>query len=276
MSPDDTARLENDLAHWRGAIGRREVHQQRLELESLRRYALATGGAADADVMASPPPLAHWAFFLPMADDTGLGPDGHPARGGFLPAISLPRRMFAAAEMLFPAPLRLGEPAEMIATIIDIRMKAGRSGPLVFVEVERRLEQAVTVRVVERQTYVYREAEAPAPLPAPATTPLPGEVWRPGPVELFRFSAATFNSHRIHYDLNYAQQSEGYPALVVQGPLVAARLAGLAAKTGAVDKFAFRALAPMFADQPIHLAQDGAQLTATRCDGVTAMTATAD
>lgn len=272
---NDVTKLEAELEGWKAAIGRRQVARQRLEVESLKRYALALGLDATTDAV----PLAHWAFFLPMAETSRLGPDGHPARGGFLPAISLPRRMFAAAHMRFEAPLALGEEAEMTSLVKDVRLKTGRSGALAFVEVERSLMQQGMLRVRETQTYVYRQAGAPQPLPQPAAQPATASEtaieWTPGPVELFRFSAATFNSHRIHYDLPYAREAEGYPALVVQGPFVATQLAGLAARTMQLREFGFQAQAPLFCGQPVQLIRTGETLCARRCDGVDAMTACA-
>jgi 3-methylfumaryl-CoA hydratase len=259
------------LEEWKSAAGRTETRSEILECESLRRYALAIG--ADMAVERTLPPLAHWAFFLPQPQDGEIGEDGHPKRGGFLPAIALPRRMFAAAEMRFEAPLVLGAQAEMMSTIAQVNHKSGRSGDLVFVEVDRVISQGGTVRVRERQSYVYRDMGAPVPLPVPADVTSVGELWRPGPANLFRFSAATFNSHRIHYDLPYAQAEEGYPALVVHGPFTAARLAGLAERAGALASFAFRAQAPLFLGQPIHLQQGEGEVRAMRCDGETAMTA---
>lgn len=272
MSALDPAALEE----WKSAVGRTETRNEQCELESLRRYALAVG--ADAHIETALPPLAHWAFFLPQPQDGELGADGHPKRGGFLPAISLPRRMFAAADILFEAPLILGGDAEMVSTIAEVTHKSGKSGDLVFVEVDRVVSQGAVVRVRERQSYVYRDMGDPAPLPVPAQAAPEGEVWNPGPVNLFRFSAVTFNSHRIHYDLPYTQGEEGYPALVVHGPFTAARLAGLAARQGALRRFSFRAQSPLFLGQPIVLQADARQediteVRALRCDGATAMTA---
>ncbi|MDE2301347.1 MAG: MaoC family dehydratase N-terminal domain-containing protein [Sphingomonadales bacterium] len=267
---------EHALAEWQAAIGRQEKLEQRLEVQSLRRFALATGSSPDVEK--AMPALGHWAFFLPDAGDGALGEDGHPRRGGFLPAITLPRRMFAAADIRFEAPLLLGEVAEQVSTITSVTPKSGRSGDLVFVEVERRLGQQGRTRIVETQSYVYRDDGPPTPMPEPAgpdaASRTHGEVWQPGPVNLFRFSAATFNSHRIHYDSDYATRVEGYPALVVHGPFTAARLAGFAERRGALARFAFRAQVPLFLGQPIHL-QDGdeGEVRAVRCDGATAMTA---
>lgn len=267
MSTLDPAALED----WKAAVGRTETRSEVIEFESLRRYALAVG--ADPAIEKVLPPLAHWACFLPLAQDGEIGEDGHPKRGGFLPAITLPRRMFAAADIRFEAPLVAGGNAEMVSTVAEVNHKSGKSGDLVFVEVDRVISQGGTVRVRERQSYVYRDMGPPAELPVPAETAPAGEVWQPGPVNLFRFSAVTFNSHRIHYDLPYTQGEEGYPALVVHGPFTAAKLAGLAGRTGTLSRFAFRAQAPLFLGQPIYLQQGENEVSAVRCDGATAMAA---
>jgi 3-methylfumaryl-CoA hydratase len=259
------------VSEWQAAVGRQEVRRQVLEVESLRRYALAVGGSADVE--ATMPPLGHWAFFLPEPSDGAIGEDGHPRRGGFLPAITLPRRMFAASDIRFEAPPTLGQAAELTSTVASVTPKSGRSGDLVFVEVERVLRQDGSVRVTERQSYVYRGDGARTPMPEPAGK-IGGELWKPGPVNLFRFSAATFNGHRIHYDTGYATEVEGYPALVVHGPFTAAKLAGFAERWGRLASFSFRAQSPLFLGQPIHLQKgDEGEVRAVRCDGATAMTA---
>lgn len=267
MSPLDPQALEQ----WKSAVGRTETRNETLEFESLHRYALAVG--ANPKVETVPPPLAHWAYFLPQAGDGEIGEDGHPRRGGFLPAITLPRRMFASADIRFEAPLVLGGDAEMVSRIADVTHKSGRSGDLIFVEVDRIINQSGIVRVRERQSYVYREMDAPAPMPVPLDTPVEGEIWNPGSVNLFRFSAVTFNSHRIHYDLPYAREQEGYPALVVHGPFTAARLAGFAEREGRLASFSFRAQSPLFLGQSIWLQRGEGEVRAMRCDGATAMTA---
>jgi len=264
---------EDAIADACGAVGRTETSELLLDRESLRRFALVIG--ADPKIDAVQPVLAHWAWFLPAPADEQIGADGHPKRGGFLPALkALPRRMFASTAIRFEAPLLLDAPAQSALTIMDVRHKAGRSGDLVFVDVERRITQAGQVRVVETQTLVYRGAGggAPTPLPVPAAdaqvVPEGGLLWTPGTVNLFRFSAATFNGHRIHYDLPYATGVEGYPALVVHGPFIAAKLAELARQQGVLGAFEFRAQSPCFADQPIRLRQsDDNHFHALRCDG---------
>lgn len=263
-----------DVEAWRGWIGRAETRRQWLDPELARRYAAAVG--SDLDIEQSFPPLGHWAYFVDVAGPDGLGVDGHPKRGGdgLMPPITLPRRMFAAGTLQFVEPLALGQDAELTLTIADVRHRSGRSGDLVFVEVDRVLSQAGRVRVQERQTIVYRDAGEPtlAVIPA-ADLPVGDETWTPTAADLFRYSAATFNSHRIHYDRPYATEVEGYPALVVQGPLTASKLLALASRSGAVRRFAFQARAPLFQGQAIQLRPG---FEAIRCDGAQAMSATVE
>ena len=268
-----------EFADWQAHIGRSEIRNDVLSVETLRRFAVAVG--ADEDVEGHPPPLGHWAFFLDAVDGSRLDADGHPRRGGLMPPIRFPRRMFAASTMQFIAPLTLGAAAELRLSVSDVRHRAGKSGELVFVEVDRSLVQNGVPRIAERQTIVYRgPGEAVAPVqPAPPVDGEGGdEGWIPGPVDLFRFSAVTFNAHRIHYDLDYARDVEGYPGLVVQGPFVAAKLCALAGTAGPVRSFVFRAQAPLFSGQPIRLVagDEAGAVAAIRCDRVTAMSARAE
>ncbi|MEP7007180.1 MAG: MaoC family dehydratase N-terminal domain-containing protein [Sphingomonas bacterium] len=263
------------VAHWHTWIGRIEERTEIIEVESLRRYAAALGESLDVETLL--PSLAHWACFLPVAASDQLDVDGHPKRGGFLPPVTLQRRMFAAADMAFDAPLLPGREATRTSRIASVTIKAGRSGDLALVEVEHEIEQAGQMRVRERQTIVYRDGGAPIPAVIPIEQgDVPGAVtWLPGTIDLFRFSAATFNSHRIHYDAAYATGEEGYPGLVVHGPFIAARLFGFGTQQGApIRQFAFRALAPLFVDQPVALVRNEGNISAIRCDGVTAMAAT--
>ncbi len=259
-----------DVEAWRSAVGRTQVQEARLSTEPLRRFALAIG--LDPDGGSPPPVLSHWAYFLETGPDGDLGEDGHPRRGAFLPAISLPRRMFAGADIRLHQPLDLEQTARMTLTIADVAHKRGRGGDLVFVEVERRLEQGGQLKVEERRSLVYRGFDpVGAPLPAPSPTSIEGELWAPSSTHLFRFSAATFNSHRIHYDAAYAAKVEGYPALVVHGPFAAARLAQFAQGRGPLSRFSFKSTAPLFVGQPIRLRFAGPQsVEAVRCDGAVA------
>ncbi|MGH7076039.1 MAG: hypothetical protein ACREFD_17850 [Stellaceae bacterium] len=271
----DVAVTAAQIGRWRGHIGRAETRRQILDPESLRRYAVAVGAPAEVERVL--PPLAHWAWFLDAVEAEELSEDGHAKRGGLVPPITLPRRMFAAVAFRFHRPLILGEPAELTIGVADVRHRQGRAGDLVFVDLDRRLHQRDEERLTERQTIVYRAlGERVPPIVPVATAATRGEIWTPGPVELFRFSAATFNAHRIHYDLPYAREVEGYPGLVVHGPLTAARLfAHARARTpGVIAGFAVRITAPLFADQPIRLGGgEAGEWHAMRCDGVVAVTA---
>jgi 3-methylfumaryl-CoA hydratase len=271
----------DDIEAWRGHVGRSEVRRQRLDAETLRRFAAGVG--ADLDVERQPPPLAHWAFFLEVVGPGDIGPDGHPRRGrGIMPAVSLPRRMFASASIRLAEPLVLEREAELVLTVADVKHRVGKTGELVFVEVDRILAQDGRERVAERQTIVYRAAGEATPAVRPVALPQrAGEaIWRPGPVDLFRFSAVTFNAHRIHYDQAYARNEEGYPDLVVHGPFTACKLAALSARTHPdkwMKTFSFRAISPLFVGQPVQLAPGAAagEVEAIRCDGAVAMSASA-
>lgn len=260
------------VAAWQQAIGREEVAEQVLDPGALRRFAQAVGIPDETQGA----PLPHWAYFLPSPLDGEIGADGHPRRGDFLPDVSLPRRMYASASMQFAGEIELGAEARQTSRVVELTHKAGRSGDLVFAKVEKLLEQGGALKVREVQTYVYRDEGEPVGMPVPAETPPEGELWQPNEVNLFRFSAATANGHRIHYDHPYTTQVEGYPALIVHGPFTAAKLAGLAMREGLLASFAFRATAPLFLGQPIYLRRAGeGQFEAVRCDGVMAMTAEA-
>lgn len=269
---------EADIAFWRTWIGKSQTEEQYLDAESLRKYAAALG--EPLDVEAQFPSLGHWAWFLPIVSRGDLGVDGHPAKGGFLPPVSLPRRMFAAARIEFTHPLETGRPARRTETVADVRHKSGRSGDLVFVEVTAELEQAGRCCISERRTFVYRAAGGT--VPPIAETDLgpaaPGSVWQPNEVDLFRFSAATFNGHRIHYDLEYSRNVEGYAGLVVHGPFTASKLFSFALEQSEQDirAFEFRAQAPILVGQPIRFEQgsDPTLVLARRCDGEVAMQAT--
>lgn len=234
------------------------------------------------------PPLWHWFYFLPKAPRSKIGPDGHPQRGGFMPPIELPRRMFAGARIKFLEPLEIGKPAERVGTILSISEKTGKSGTLAFVTVSYAFQQNGRICIEEEQDIVYRD-EPGAPVPAPEVRelePPPAGAWvetvTPDPVLLFRFSAITFNGHRIHYDRPYATAVEGYPGLVVHGPLTAVLLMELVRRNTPrrIAGYSFRGLAPLFDLAPFRLvgvAQDGSvSLEAQGPNGKAAMTATAE
>ena len=258
-------------------IGRTRTQRQNIDRDVLHRFAAATGSALEVE--RHQPPLAHWAFFIDTGPLEQIGEDGHPLRGDFLPPVTQPRRMFASGALRFEAALDLGQPADCVSTIADVVHKPGKSGNLIFVEIDRVISQAGRARVHERQTIVYRDAGAAMPAITPAETTAAGTLWKPGPLDLFRFSAVTFNSHRIHYDLPYAREIEGYPDLVVHGPFTAVKLFAFARERAGrpIRSFSFRAMAPLFVSQPIILKddQEPGSVCAMRCDGVTAMTAKA-
>ena len=208
------------------------------------------------------PALWHWLYFLPLHRQSEIGADGHAKRGGFLPPVPLPRRMWAGSQFQFHAPLRVGDSVTRTSTIQSVSEKSGRTGPLVFVkvrhEVRRRGEAAVAL--TEFHDIVYREAPkpadvAPAPQPAPASSRWE-KKWVPDDVLLFRYSALTFNGHRIHYDRRYVTEVEGYPGLIVHGPLIATLLLDLLrwqSPEAVVARYEFRAVRPLFDIHPFHV-----------------------
>ena len=163
------------------------------------------------------PPLWHWLYFLPVSPMSEVGPDGHPKRGGFLPPVPLPRRMWAGGRLTFHTPLKVGERAARTSTIANIEDKTGRSGRLVFVTVQHTIEVGGELKLEEEHDIVYRDAPQDGARPQQPQLAPEGETWRrtidADAVMLFRYSALTFNSHRIHYDYPYVTQVEGYPGL---------------------------------------------------------------
>jgi 3-methylfumaryl-CoA hydratase len=200
-------------------------------------------------------PLWHWLYFLPLHRQSEIGADGHARRGGFLPPVPLPRRMWAGSQFEFIAPLRVGDRVARTSTIADVTVKEGRTGKLVFVKVrhELRCNDAADPALVEFHDIVYRDAQQPGDVPPPPQAAPTGAAWQreivPDDVLLFRYSALTFNGHRIHYDRKYVTEVEGYPGLVVHGPLIATLLMDLLRRhlPGAdVASFRFKAVRPTF------------------------------
>lgn len=276
------------LEHLRSWIGRSESARE-LSNESQARGLAATldrAGVPPVDGNALPS-LWHWLYFLPQVRQSELGEDGHPRRGGFLPPVPLPRRMWAGGRLQWFEPLQIGEMLEKTSTILSVAHKSGRSGDLVFTTVKHELRNAAgELAVREEQDIVYRDMArsgdpAPAPQAAPKDLTWSREI-RPDPTMLFRYSALTFNSHRIHYDRPYAIEQENYPALVVHGPLIATLLMELACSENPqakVSSFNFRAVRPLFDTSVFRvcgkLADDGksAQLWAQDSEGWLAMQA---
>jgi len=207
------------------------------------------------------PPLWHWLYFLPQHRQSEIGADGHAKRGGFLPPVPLPRRMWAGSQFEFRAPVRVGDAVERMSTIADVTLKQGRTGQLVFVKVrhELRCNGRADAAIVEFHDIVYRDAKQPGEVEPPPTAAAKGEWQReivPDDVLLFRYSALTFNSHRIHYDRRYVTDVEGYPGLIVHGPLIATLLMDLLrrhAPEAPVASLRFRAVRPTFDRHPLKL-----------------------
>ena len=205
------------------------------------------------------PPLWHWLYFLPALPASELGEDGHARRGGFLPPVTLPRRMWAGSRIRFESPLRVGDQARRDSTIASVSHKQGSAGDLVFITVRHRIYCNDKLAIEEEQDIVYREAatgnSVPKPKPAPEEAQWTRQI-APDPVLLFRYSALTFNSHRIHYDRDYATKVEGYPDLVVQGPLTATLLLDSLYREwpdAQVEGFRFRGVRPLLEGRPLLL-----------------------
>jgi 3-methylfumaryl-CoA hydratase len=199
------------------------------------------------------PPLGHWLFFLPNARQSDIGTDGHPKRGGFLPPVHhLPRRMWAGSRIMFPGDIRIGDAIVRRSEIVSIKEKAGKASPLVFVTVRHQIgRENEPPAIIDEHDIVYRGLDAAPAGARPEAAP--EGAWRrtlvPDAVQLFRYSALTFNSHRIHYDRDYVTKVEGYPGLVVHGPLTATLLVDLIrrqAPGARVEAFSFRAISPLF------------------------------
>lgn len=232
------------------------------------------------------PPLWHWLYFLPCERQSNIGADGHPRRGGFLPPITLPRRMWAGGRLQFLRPLSANEPIRRVSTIKSIQHKSGRSGQLVFVTVSHEVSGTEGIAIREEQDIVYRDAPArgatvPEPAPAPTDEQF-GNTITPDPVLLMRYSALTFNSHRIHYDRPYAMEEEGYQGLVVHGPLIATLLMETlrrAHRGTVIRSFEFKAVSPVLDHAPFtvngKLEGSTARLWACGSQGQMAMLASA-
>ncbi|MBN8940775.1 MAG: MaoC family dehydratase N-terminal domain-containing protein [Rhizobiales bacterium] len=274
--------------HLKAWIGREETVHDSLGLTPTRLLAATLDDRRTRfEIGDALPACWQWLYFLPGAPQSEIGPDGHPKRGGFLPPVDLPQRMFAGSELTVHRPLRFGLAAERRGIIRDVTPKAGKSGPLVFVTVDYEFSQDGRLCLTERQSIVYKDAGRPPAAAGGTGAPPPfAASWSrritPDLVLLFRFSALTFNSHRIHYDRPYATEIEHYPDLVVHGPLIAVCLADIlrieAGKT--LSFFKFRAEAPLFVSAPFEVlgradGEAGAELKAIGPSGVTAMSASA-
>lgn len=279
--------MQLDLGHLRQWIGREDVGEEEASRGLVSRFNAMLnrpGPVNDGDVA---PQLIHFCIAPATAPTSLLGEDGHPARGGFLPPVPLPRRMWAGGKLEFLSPIRVGGKVSRRSTVRDVVVKEGRSGTLCFVTVDHRIECDGTLAINERQDIVYRDVDRaePGQQPKKPATPAPEGQWsetiEPTTPLLFRYSALTFNGHRIHYDLPYTRDVEGYPGLVVHGPLQATLLIHFAEKLKgtAPSVFEFRSLSPLFDNAPftINAREDegGLALWTARPGGPVAMEARA-
>jgi 3-methylfumaryl-CoA hydratase len=260
-------------------IGRSQTVADEITGPALRRIASLLD--IDSSFPPGTPIPPHWyaMFFPEIAPQSQLGADGHPRRGDFLPPVPLPRRMFAGRRVRFLGPLHVGDSAEKTSTITAVTPKTGRSGRMVFVTILHRIAVDGRIAVEEEQDVVYRDHPAPG-APTPAPTPVPdGATWSstvlPDTRMLFRYSAITWNTHRIHYDADYTRAEEGYPALVVNGGLTLLLLleAAIAAAARPLAGLSVRNIAPLFAGSPVTLAGDGQRAWAASASGALAVQA---
>lgn len=280
--------MEN-LEHLRGWVGRKERREDVIHSWPITALAATLDQADIATERGTPIPHGwHWLFFLEAKPASQLGVDGHPKKGGFLPPVPLPRRMWAGGRVQFMRPVPIGQAVARDSEILSVEPKSGRSGTLVFVTVRHTVSVNDEAAIVEEQDIVYREAVKPGDAPPPGKPAPEAAQWRqqvvPNPVLLFRFSALTFNGHRIHYDLNYAKNEEHYPALVVHGPLQTILLLNLCRtnrRNKSLRKLDYRAMSPIFHTDPFTVngnpdpAGEQVQLWTAGSKGQMAMTATA-
>jgi 3-methylfumaryl-CoA hydratase len=251
------------LAHLQGWCGKTETLTDDITAAPVRGLSATLDRDDPAPVPGTAlPPLWHWLYFLPQHRQSEIGPDGHARRGGFLPPVPLPRRMWAGGRVQWVQanPLEVGDAVQRISRIESVTHKAGRSGDLLFVLVRHEVHNASGLALTEEHDIVYRAvAQASDPVPPPVTAEK-GAAWQreitPDDVLLFRYSALTFNGHRIHYDRQYVTEVEGYPGLIVHGPLIATLLVDLVRRQapGAfIRHFNFKAVRPTFDLHPFRL-----------------------
>ena len=261
--PDSRTLDAATLAHLQSWASRTETLHDDISAAPLRGLAatLDRDDAAPGPGTALPP-LWHWLYFLPQPRQSEIGPDGHARRGGFLPPVPLPRRMWAGGRLnwLPENPLLVGDAVQRVSRIASVTHKAGRTGDLLFVLVRHEVHNSRGLALTEEHDIVYRAAAQPGD---PASPPVPAEkdaAWQreivPDDVLLFRYSALTFNGHRIHYDRQYVTEVEGYPGLIVHGPLIATLLVDLLRRHlphAVVKRFDFKVVRPTFDLHPFRL-----------------------
>ena len=281
--------MDIDIAHLKEWIGREDTASEQLTPAVVRRFAATLDLQADEKIGAPAPAMIHLCLGQPCVPEAALGPDGHPARGGFLPPVPLPRRMWAGGALVFHGPICVGDLVTRRSTITDVSLKQGRSGPLCFVTVSHEIFSNDRLALTERQDIVYRgndtfplTSSATAPPPAPAPQAEHMRQLTPTATLLFRYSALTFNGHRIHYDNPYATEVEGYPGLIVHGPLQATLLVQFAQalRNQPPARFSFRSTATIFdtADFTLNAETQGDKMAlwVAQSGGPIAMQATAE
>ena len=286
-----------DIAPLKSWVGREETATDTIDTRLVASFlALLDRDPSGVKAGDAAPLCIHWCLAPAIVPNSETGPDGHPARGGFLPPVPLPRRMWAGGELRFHGPLHVGDRVTRRSTVEAVELKEGRSGTLCFVTVRHAIETQAGVAIKERQDIVYRKAETASPVLGGKTNPaevslsagaprLPepdaGRSFDMSELALFRYSALTYNGHRIHYDRRYCIEQEGYPGLVVHGPLQATLLCHLAAETlgRTPASFAYRGVKPLFAGTGLTVEArrkaDGLDLRSTGNDGIARMLATA-
>jgi 3-methylfumaryl-CoA hydratase len=279
--------MQTDLDSLKQWIGRTETLDDQATLVPLQALAATLDRDDPAPIPGDAVPACwHWLYFLPLQRASGIGPDGHPKRGGFLPPVPLPRRMWAGSRIVFERPLAAGESIRRASRIDDVSVKEGRTGTLVFVRVRHSIGGSGGLAITEEQDIVYRAMPQPGDMPQLAKAARTDEQFSrrivPDPVLLFRYSALTFNGHRIHYDRPYATREEGYPGLVVHGPLIATLLLDLLRRSRPelrVRTFEFKAVSPLIDTAPFEvcgrLGDGTATLWARGLNGGLAMQASA-
>lgn len=281
-TPDGSA---IDLDFLRTWMGRESVAEDTLSVRHARLMAATLGLPQAQFAEGTPlPPLWHWLYFLEGLPASELGRDGHPARGGFLPPVPLANRMWAGGRLAFHAPVALGTTVRKRSAVTSVEHKRGRSGDLVFVTVRHEILDGQTVAITEDHDIVYKQPTPPGTTRAAAVAmpaPSHSEPFEATSTVLFRYSALTFNGHRIHYDLDYCRNIEGYANLVVHGPLQATLLAGLAARLGTrpLRQFRYRGVQPNLLGTPLTVnaapSGDGLTLWTAQPDGAVSMQAEA-
>ena len=277
-----------DLTAYRAWIGRDEIGSDVLAVEMLKRFAATLDLAPPNLRQGCPAPAGiHWCLAPPAMPTASLSTDGHARRGDFLPPIPLPRRMWAGGALTFGPPICVGDEVRRRSSIRDVAVKSGRTGPLCFVTVQHELQVGLVSVVSERQDIVFRAARAEGQTGITREAVAMPEAQRCRSVQadaplLFRYSALTFNSHRVHYDRQYCSEDEGYPGLVIHGPLQATLLLQFATEIQggcAPATFSFRSVAPLFDGAAFQLcaaeAAGGLQLWTADREGKSAMVAEA-